>query len=103
MTNRLSIGALAALPGALLVYMSFRGGGFFPRAPALGLIVTLQVLIIYLMAAPNPFGGLTWPVVVAVGALALFALWILLSRAWSDARARSLIEFDRALLYFAVV
>jgi hypothetical protein len=39
----------------------------------------------------------------AVAALALYALWVLLSRDWSHASGRSFIEFDRALLYLLAV
>ena len=35
--------------------------------------------------------------------LALFAVWTLLSAGWSDAPARAMIEFDRALAYLLVV
>jgi hypothetical protein len=103
MTNRLGLGALLVLPAALIAYMSFRGGGFFPRAPAIGAIVVVQFLIVYVSASTNPFGSITWPAVVAIVSLAAFALWILVSRDWSGARARSLVEFDRALLYVLVV
>ena len=37
------------------------------------------------------------------GALALFVVWTLLSGGWSDAPARALVEFDRALLYLLML
>ena len=39
---------------------------------------------------------------VAAGALALFAVWTLVSAHWSGAPGRALLEFDRTLLYLAV-
>ena len=39
----------------------------------------------------------------ASGALAAFAVWILVSASWSDAPARAVSEFDRALLYGLVL
>ena len=103
MTNRIGLGAILVLPAALITYMSFRGGGFFPRAPAIGAIVVVQFLIVYISASSNPFAAITWPVVIAITSLTLYALWILISRDWSGNRAASLIEFDRALLYTLVV
>ncbi|HEX2160763.1 MAG TPA: O-antigen ligase family protein, partial [Thermoleophilaceae bacterium] len=50
--------------------------------------------------ADHPFEGLGGGLAVAAGALGLFCAWILLSTAWSDAPARGLIDFDRALLYW---
>src|SRR4051794_40023664 len=102
-TNRLGLAATLILPAALTLYLSFSAGGFFPRPPALALIVVVQFLIVYITMATNPFGSITPAVAVGIGALALFALWILVSREWSDARARSLLEFDRALLYVVVL
>ena len=82
---RLGTGALLALPAALILYMSFHGGGFFPTSPALGAIVVVQFLIVYVSQAQNPFGSVNRTLALAVGSLALFALWILISHAWSDA------------------
>ena len=103
MANRLGLGALLILPVGLIAYMSFKAGGFFPRAPAIGAIVTVQFLVIYATAARNPFDGITWPAVAGIASIALLALWILISRAWSHQRAASLVEFDRALFYTLLV
>ena len=53
--------------------------------------------------AADPFEGVSRWGPVAAGALALFALWQLLSWQWSDAPGRALLEFDRTLLYVAAL
>ena len=90
---------LLALPGALTVYFSFNHGGFFPETPAFVAIVLILVLVVRITTAEDPFAGFSWPLAVAAGALGLYCGWILLSGTWSDAPARALIEFDRALVY----
>src|SRR5205807_5655804 len=49
------------------------------------------------------FEGVNRQVLLAGGALLLYAGWTLLSALWSDSTSRSLIEFDRALLYALVL
>jgi len=100
---RLANAAMLALPGALTAYFAFNAGGFFPESPAFVAIVLLLVLVVRLTTAPDPFAGFSWPLAVAVGALALYCLWTLLSGTWSDAPARALIEFDRAFLYLVTL
>src|SRR3954452_12663526 len=95
----LPVYAVLLLPGLLVLYFSFHAGGFFPRQVAIAALVLAQVLVLYLLLTNNPFERLSWPAVVATAAMALFAGWILLSQLWSDSPARSMIEFDRALMY----
>jgi hypothetical protein len=89
--------------GASTLYLSFNAGGFFVTAPALVAIAVLVVLAVRVVAVERPFAGFGATAAVAIGALALFALWTLLSAQWSGAPARALIEFDRALLYTATL
>jgi O-antigen ligase len=91
------------LPGALIVYLGFNGGGFSSGTVAFATIIVLAALAVRLCVAPDPFEGLSPSLAVAAGALSLYALWTLLSGTWSDAHSRALIEFDRALLYLAVL
>jgi O-antigen ligase len=91
--------ALMLVPGALVIYLSFDAGGFFPRAPAFVAILLALLLTVRALLAEHPFEGVGIAVAVAVGALALFALWTLVSGGWSDAPGRALIEFVRALAY----
>lgn len=97
--GRVLDGALLALPGALTVYLAFDAGGYFPDGPALAGIALALVLVLRLALVERPFAGFSPPAAVAAGALGLYALWTLLSATWSDASARSLLEFDRALVY----
>ena len=97
--SRVANAALLALPGALTAYFAFNAGGFFPEAPALVAIVLTLVLVVRVTTAEDPFAGFSWPLAVASGALGLYCLWVLLSGTWSDAPARALLEFDRALVY----
>jgi O-antigen ligase len=87
------------VPGALTVYLSFNAGGFFPGAPALVAVALALGIVLRLALAPDPFEGLSPLLGAAVAALCLYAVWTLVSAFWSDSPARSLIEFDRALLY----
>ena len=92
-------GALVAVPGALTLYLSFSAGGFFPDATGLAVVVVSLVLVVRITLAERPFAGVSGPVLVAGGALTLFAIWTLLSALWSGSPARALLEFDRTLLY----
>src|SRR3954468_12312253 len=90
-------------PAALVVYLAFNAGGFFPREVAIAVIASAQAFVLYVSLAQNPFSRLSWQMAVATSAMALFALWILASQLWSDAPGRSLLEFDRALLYLLIL
>jgi O-antigen ligase len=100
--DRLAAAALLAFPGALLVYLSFNGGGFFVAAPAVAAVAISALLVLRVTLAPHPFAGFGGPGLIVGLALALFAVWTLLSAFWSDAPARAILEFDRALLYLLV-
>jgi hypothetical protein len=99
----LPIYAVLLLPGLLVLYFSFHAGGYFPRQVAIAGLVVTQVLILFLLLTNNPFERLSWPAVAATVAMALFAGWILLSQLWSDSPARSILEFDRALMYLVAL
>lgn len=94
-----STAAGAAVPAVLLLFFSFSSGGFFPGAPALAALVLAVALVLRLTLARQPLAGCSPALAVAVGALALFAAWTLLSATWSDATGRALLEYDRALAY----
>jgi O-antigen ligase len=102
--SRLATGAIVLLPGALTAYASFQAGGFFAGTPALLAVVMGVLLVLRVTLAEEPFAGFGRWLGVAVCALGLYAAWILLSTLWSEAPARAVIDFDRALLYwFALV
>ncbi len=99
--------AVGALPAAVvllaIVWLAFHSGGFFAGTTATAAIAAGMLLLLWITLADRPFARLGVPLGVALGAGALLAAWILLSSIWSDAAARSLIEFDRAILYVLAV
>lgn len=97
--DKVGILAAAFVPAALTVYFCFQKGAFFPGATAVGVLVLIVLLIGRVALAKEPFAGFSPLLGVAVGAMALLAVWMLASTGWSDSSARAMIEFDRALLY----
>ncbi len=91
------------LPGALVVFTGFHAGGYFPSSTAIAAVVLAQILLLRIVQAPRPFAGLAPSTLIAIAALALYALMTLLSALWSHASARALIEFDRAWLYLLIL
>jgi O-antigen ligase len=91
---------MALLPGGLVVYFSFTAGGYFPAST--GVAAAFLAVILGLRVALARDLGVTLrnpPFLIAASAMGLFASWTLISQLWSDAPARAMIEFDRALLY----
>lgn len=90
-------------PGLLLagltIFLAFNGGGFFPGATAIAALVLCVALVLRLTLAQHPLAGVSPALVGALALLSAFAVWTLLSGAWSDASGRALLEFDRVLLY----
>jgi O-antigen ligase len=99
---KLAATALMLLPGALIVFTGFDAGGYFPATPAIAAIVLAQVLLVRIMQAPRPFEGLAPSTIVALAALALYALMTLGSAAWSHSTGRALTEFDRVWTYLLI-
>ncbi len=56
-------------------------------------------LVLRITLARYPFAGVGTAVGLPLALLVAFAVWTLASAGWSDASARALLEFDRALLY----
>jgi O-antigen ligase len=94
--------ALMLLPGALVVFMAFNAGGFFPAAPAAAAIVLAQILLVRIVRSRDPLEGLTPAALVAIACLGLYAALTLASALWSHSTGRALIEFDRVCLYLLV-
>ncbi len=101
--GELATTALMLLPGALIVFMGFNAGGYFPASTAVAAVVLAQILLVRIVQAPRPFAGLAPSTLVAIAALALYALLTLASAAWSHANSRALVEFDRAWLYLLIL
>jgi O-antigen ligase len=91
------------VPAALTLALGFRAGGFFANITGLAAALLCVLLLLRITTAQRPFEGWSAPLAVAAVALAGFAVWTLVSAAWSDAPSRALIEFDRALLYLLVL
>ena len=95
--------AEAVLPASFvlagLVWLAFHSGGYFASATAIGVIAVGAALVLWITLADEPFGALNVPLVIALGAGVLLAAWVLASSRWSGSAARSLIEFNRVLLY----
>lgn len=95
----LGAGALTALPGALTLYLSFNAGGFYPAAQGGAVAILAGVVALRMACVRDPFAGFGRPLRIAVGALAFYSLWSLLSAHWSHAPARALLDFDLVNLY----
>jgi O-Antigen ligase len=95
--------ALMLLPGALVVFMAFNAGGFFPAAPAAAAIVLAQILLVRIVRSRDPFDGLAPAALVAIACLGLYAALTVASSLWSHSASRALIEFDRACMYLLVL
>ena len=101
--QRWGVGLLLASPALLIVYCGFDAGGYFPDTIGIAAAALLVALVVRVTCTEDPLEGFSIPVAVVVAALALFAVWTLLSGGRSDATARALLEFDRALLYLGIV
>ncbi len=101
--SELALIALMLLPGALIVFLGFNAGGYFPGTPAVAALVLTQILLVRILQARHPFEGLAPVTLVAIIALGLYAALTLASGLWSHSSSRALIEFDRAWLYLLVL
>jgi O-antigen ligase len=90
------------LPAALMAYLAFNSGGFYPAPPAFLAAVLCILLAMRVTLAEHP-SRVNRRLVVAAGAMALFALETLLSQEWSHAPGVALVEFDWPLLYLLAI
>src|SRR4051812_39572277 len=101
--RRIAAAALALLPGALILFFGFNGGGYFPGSVGFAALVVSQMIVVRVLVVEDPFAGFSRPLAAVTAVLAAYAGWTLASGLWSDAHDRALIEFDRALLYLLVL
>ncbi len=101
--SELGLIALMLLPGALIVFLGFNAGGYFPGTPAVAALVVTQILLVRIVQARQPFEGIAPVTLVAIVALGLYAALTLASALWSHAAGRALVEFDRVWLYLLVL
>jgi len=88
---------VAALYGAPIMSLSAASGGFFP--PAWGWATVGFALAAGAMLALADDVELGPIDLVALVALASFAVWIAVSLLWTESQTRTVLEFQRALLY----
>lgn len=81
------------------MWLSFSSGGYFAGSFSLVAVLMAGVLFLRIELAPRPFEGVGPAAAVAVSALALLAVWTLLSALWSGMPASALLEFTRVLGY----
>jgi hypothetical protein len=99
---RLGHVATLLLPVGLTLWLAFSRGGFFVGETAVAAVVACLALLLWVMLARDPAGGVGRMGAWALGGFMLLAAWTLLSTIWSSSAARSIYEFDRNLLYLAV-
>ncbi|HEY3865220.1 MAG TPA: O-antigen ligase family protein [Solirubrobacteraceae bacterium] len=91
--------ALFGLAPAMLVYLSFNAGGFFPNASGYMAIALTGALVLRTTLAERPFEGLGRSLALPLFALTLYAAWELISALWANATANVLDSYDLTLLY----
>lgn len=101
--SELGLLGLMLVPGALIVFLGFNAGGYFPGTPAVAALLLTQILLVRIVQARHPFEGFAPLTLLAVGALGCYAALTLASGVWSHSMSRALIEFDRAWLYLLVL
>lgn len=103
LARRVGLAGLLTLPGALTVYLGVSGGGFFAGTTGAVVLVLILAMVLRTTLAEHPFEGYGLALAVVTAGLGLFAVWTLVSFAWSDSQSRALLEFNRALLYLLVL
>ena len=104
--HRVARGGVAIVllaPAGLMLALAYFSGGFFPDSTAVAAILVLLVLLVRATSAPTPFAGLSPALSVAAIALIGFGAWTLASGSWSGSPSRAALEYDRLLLYAAIL
>ena len=91
--------ALVALGPAVLIYLSFNAGGYFPSTSGFVGIVFAGALVLRSTLAARPYEGLNRVLALPLVGLTLYAALQLTSALWSQATANTLDSFTRTLLY----
>jgi len=92
-----------ALPGLATAVLAFVAGGYFPVTTGLSAAILCLLLVAHVTLSERPFAGWSAALAVMAGALALFAVWTMVSGGWSHSPARALVESDRAVLYLLML
>jgi hypothetical protein len=97
--NLTAIDALLMLPGAMVLALSFHGGGFAPGTTALAAFQAAVVTALVIAFSRLPLAGVRGRVLLVGALLAGLALWTLMSAGWSHSGPRALFAYNRVLLY----
>ncbi len=92
---------LGVAVGLGLAVIAFDSGGYFPTAWSWGALVALTVVAAVLVLG-EPVRP-SWFSLASLGGLAGFVAWTWLALLWSDDRAATVLEGQRALLYLSVL
>lgn len=97
-------GAIAAwlLPFGLIVYLGLEGGGFDPLVHDQVGIAAWWLLLAVVAVGALPRRPLGTEALVALGLLAAFSLWVLLSLTWTESTERSFADAARVLTYLGI-
>ena len=96
-------GLLVVITLGLVGCLGFFAGGFFPGPAAAAAALVLLALAAIVVFDDRVLGRITRGLALAAISLGLYCAWILVSTAWSGTPGRSLVEFDRAVLYLGVL
>lgn len=97
-TRALPSALCGACAVAILVWLAWRTGGYFPGEHLLAGGVAFAAAAA-LLVLRRPHYLVASEALLALGALAAFAGWIGLSRSWSENPITAMEDFDRALVY----
>jgi hypothetical protein len=88
----------ALLPGALIVYLGFTAGGYYPGSTATAAAVLAVLLALRFLLLPAT--RFSPALIAACAAMGAFVIWTYMSQDWSGSVVRASLSADRALLYF---
>ncbi len=91
-----------AIAMVILLRLAFDQGGYFPAAYTSAGAIAFIALAVFLVRPGPGRARLSTHALVAVGALAAFAGWTGLSRAWSVMPDVAMLDMRRAMLYLAL-
>jgi hypothetical protein len=100
-TRALPSALCGAAAVAILVWLAWRTGGYFPAEHLLAGGIAFAVAGV-LLVLRRPHYLVASEALLALGALAAFAGWIGLSRVWSENPITAMEDFDRALAYVGI-
>src|SRR3954463_12997105 len=83
--RRVAAAALTLLPGVLIVFFGFNGGGYFAGTVGFAALVVCSIVCVGILVADSPFAGFSRPLAVVSCLMALYAGWVLASGLWSEA------------------